>query len=365
MSSKIVLDLKHKPDNPRNSEGSFITLADGSIMYAYTRYRGKDWADHARADISARFSTDDGKTWTGKERLLVKNEGKCNVMSVSLLRLADGRIALFYLRKDSFRSCVAYMRTSRDEARTWSKPTRCIGAPGYFCVNNDRIIQLKSGRILIPAALHRARLETDLMRPGVMDVHGVAIFYYSDDEGKTWKESTDWWALPVRSTSGLQEPGVVELKNGKLFCYCRTSTGRQWQLFSRDGGDTWTPPEPSRFRSPCSPLCIKRIPATGDLLAIWNDYSPRWKNVMKARGESSWMRTPLTVAVSSNEGKTWKKTKLIEKDPKRGFCYTAIHFTNDAVLLAYCNGGRKSAVLQNSCIRRITLDWLYERKCKG
>ena len=69
----------------------------------------------------------------------------------------------------------------------------------------------------------------------------------------------------------------------------------------------------------------------------------------------------LPLAVSKDEGKTWCRAKLIEEDPRRGFCYIAVHFTEDAVLLAYCCGGRCSGVLQDSCIRRISLDWIYAR----
>jgi len=358
MGSKIVAELKHKPNNPRNSEGSFVTLADGRIMYAYTRYYGRDWADHGTAEIRARYSCDGGKTWSRTDRLLVANEGRRNVMSASLLRLADGRIALFYARKNSWQDTHTYMRTSTDEAASWGKPVLCIPAPGYFVVNNDRIVQLKNGRLILPTSYHRARLEGTEMSPEGIDLRGIVLFYYSDDGGATWQESADWLALPVRSAMGLQEPGVVELKGGTLYGWCRTDTGRQWQFTSRDKGDTWTRPEPSRFRSPCSPLSMKRIPATGDLLAVWNDHSPRWKSARRRR-KSSWDRTPLAVAISSDEGKTWRKTKLIEKDPARGFCYTAIHFTDDAVLLAYCCGGKGSAVLQDTLIRRITLDWLY------
>jgi len=74
---------------------------------------------------------------------------------------------------------------------------------------------------------------------------------------------------------------------------------------------------------------------------------------------SSWGRTPLAMAISSDEGKTWKLTKLLEDDPRRGFCYTAIHFVENALLLAYCCGGLRSGVLQDTRIRRVTLDWLY------
>ncbi len=57
MGSKIVLKLVHDKGKMRNSEGSFVTLADGRIMYAYTRFRGGSWSDEGAADIAARYST--------------------------------------------------------------------------------------------------------------------------------------------------------------------------------------------------------------------------------------------------------------------------------------------------------------------
>ena len=64
MKSDIVLSLPAIPGNPRNSEGSFVTLADGHILFAYSSYSGESWSDHASADIAARVSTDDGNTWS-------------------------------------------------------------------------------------------------------------------------------------------------------------------------------------------------------------------------------------------------------------------------------------------------------------
>jgi hypothetical protein len=89
--------------NPRNTEGAFVTLKDGRILLAYSRFSGT--SDHAAATITGRFSSDGGRTWTETDTPVVGNEGGMNVMSVSLLRLADGRIALFYLRKNSLGDC--------------------------------------------------------------------------------------------------------------------------------------------------------------------------------------------------------------------------------------------------------------------
>jgi hypothetical protein len=227
MPNAIVLDLPHGPNNPRNSEGAFATLRDGRIIFIYTRYYGDDWVDEATARLCARYSSDGGCTWTVEENNVVENEGRCNVMSVSLLRLQDGRLGLWYLRKDDIDNCHAYLRFSDDD-RTWSEPVCCIPAPGYFVVCNDRVVQLTGGRLIIPAAYDRNPLPPGADPHNIyasFDGRGIAIWFLSDDHGITWRESRDWWALPVRSTSGLQEPGVVELGDGRLYAYCRTDVG--------------------------------------------------------------------------------------------------------------------------------------------
>lgn len=361
MTNRIVYWLKHKKNNPRNSEGAFITLGTGEILYAYSQYDGQDWHDNASAVIASIVSSDGGFTWSKKPRILVENEGGCNVMSPSLLRLGDGRIALFYLRKNSLHDCRLYMRTSVDEGVSWGDPSLCIPAPGYFVVNNDRVVRLKNGRIVIPAAYHRPLREDDAKTMAGVDWRAITLFYFSDDDGVSWEESLDWWGLPVRNKSGMQEPGIVEMTKGRLYAWARTDAGRQWHMFSKTFGKTWCQPRPSKFRSPCSALSIKRNPATGDWLAVWNDHRKRWlSKEMLDHLDDSWGRTPLVMAVSRDHGRSWSKPMLLENDPHLGFCYTAIHFTERGVLLAYCCGGNGSGVLQDSCIRFVGYDVLYE-----
>ncbi len=362
MPGRVVLELKASPGNPRNSEGSFVALRDGRILFAYTKFTG-DRTDEGSAVIAARYSSDGGRTWTTRDRVLVENEARQNVMSVSLLRLSDGRIALFYLRKNGPHDCRLWMRTSRDEARTFSRATCCTRAPGYFVVNNDRVVAvrathaspLRPERLVVPAAFHRLKRRTKTDKRAI-DFACLAVYFLSDDLGKTWREGRHWRACPENCDSGLQEPGVVELKSGRLFSWARTTLGSQYGMFSGDGGESWSRPSPTPFRSPLSPMSVKRIPATGHLLAVWNDRSGRFKRLGKP-AEVTHERTPLAAAVSADEGRTWMHHTLIEHDPRMGFCYTAVHFAaDDHVLLAYCAGGRKPPyILSHLRIRRIPL----------
>lgn len=45
-----VLFLEAKQNNPRNGEGSFISLKNGGILYAFTEYFGDYWNDTCIAE---------------------------------------------------------------------------------------------------------------------------------------------------------------------------------------------------------------------------------------------------------------------------------------------------------------------------
>ncbi len=323
-------------------------------MFAYTRFTGGG-DDNATADIAAVYSADGGLTWPKSPEIIVKNDAAENVMSASLLRLRDGRLALFYLKKNGLDDCRLWLRLSSDEARTWGPAALAIPAPGYFVVNNDRIIQLGSGRLIAPAAFHRLKGE-DRHDMKNFDPRAIALFFLSDDDGQTWRESATWWALPNLTGTGLQEPGAIELRDGTLYGWARTDRGGQYELISKDGGDTWTPPVPSPFKSPNSPLSMKRVPGSGDLLAVWNDHSGRFpfpKDHALYGG-----RTPLVSAVSRDEGKTWEHFKEVEADPRAGYCYTAIGFLGKHAFLAYWMAeSRAGATATRLRLRRLAVDW--------
>ena len=262
--TKIRL-LPPKPENPRNSEGDFIQLKDGRILFVYTHFTGGD-GDHDAAYLAGRYASDGGQTWSKEDVAVLPNEGGMNVMSVSLVRLQNGEIALFYARKNALDDDRVYMRTSQDEARTWSEAVRCIEPGGYYVLNNDRAVQLSSGRLVLPVARHN-------VPGGEWTSRGVAQCFLSDDNGKTWRRSASELEGPPESQTGLQEPGIVELRDRRLMMLCRTDQGSQFRSYSSDGGDHWSPAEPTNIKSPVSPATVERIPKTNDLLLVWNDHS--------------------------------------------------------------------------------------------
>src|SRR5690606_38917511 len=145
---------------------------------------------------------------------------------------------------------------------------------------------------------------------------------------RSWKSGSE--ALAPKGII-TQEPGVVELKNGDIMMFIRATGGKQLVSYSKDKGQTWSDAVAYNLDSPLSPASIERIPSTGDLFAIWNNNDGSNK---ETKGE----RTPLTIAISKDDGKTWQKVKNIEIDPDGWYCYMGIHFDKKNVLLSYCAG---------------------------
>ena len=263
------------PDNPRNSEGDFVRLANGDILYVYTHYYGDKGGDNDHAYLASRRSSDGGQTWTGEDELVLPNEGKLNVMSVTLRRLPDGRIALFYLVNETSEDCRPYMRISAEEAKTWRERVELVSQPSFNVVNNDRVEILPDGRILVPVARHQYNSDGTKIDFG----KSADVFcLISDDAGKTWREGAK---APASEGVIYQEPGLCALADGRILMYMRTESGSQYFAYSSDGGQSWSQPAPSVLASPRSPALIKRIPGSGNLLAVWNPLLGRptgWRN---------------------------------------------------------------------------------------
>ena len=235
-----ILLYEATPEHPRYTEGSVLVLGDGSLLYATTEFSNSG-SDFAAARIIGRESQDGGRTW-GPPRELQENTGGKNVMSVTLRRLqapADpGTVALFYLEKNEFDDLDLKVRFSDDDARTFGDPVLVTGNDGYHVVNNDRITQLSSGRLLAPAA----------STENVQTVnHFVSHCYLSDDGGRSWRDGVGSVDYAQR---GAMEPEVIELRDGRILMIVRTQLGHIAAAYSEDGGDTWSDPKSFDVQAP-------------------------------------------------------------------------------------------------------------------
>ena len=331
--------------HPRNTEGAFAELRNGDILYAFSRFIGAS-NDESDAEIACMVSHDNGESF-GEERSMIKKmEGDGNIMSVSFLRMLDGALGIFYLRKFRTESgvncCIPHLSKSYDEGQTWGEPKRCIQNDDYYVLNNDRVIRLSTGRVIFAASLHP--------RDASM---GHVVFFVSDDDCETFREIKQHLDLPfTHPFSGLQEPGVVELPDGRIWAWARTAHAYQFEAFSEDGGETWSDVRPNEFfTSPNSPMSVKRL-KNGNMVAVFNPI-PMYNNRFEVEEDEDFAtmpyrkrvchpfsvysgRTPYVVAVGKDHSKGFCPRLLLLEDAPRGeYCYAAMLERDDFLLVAY------------------------------
>ena len=96
---------------------------------------------------------------------------------------------------------------------------------------------------------------------------------------------------PVRRSPAKPDAGGSLGEAGTLHALLRTSEGgRAWECDSTDGGETWSRCVRSELRNPNSGADMIRL-ASGEVIACFNDCETG--------------RTPLTLALSLDEGRTW------------------------------------------------------------
>jgi hypothetical protein len=299
---------------PRYSEADVIELTDGRLLLAVGRKSGSD--DFAPAAIVTYTSLDGGLTWDDQPREVQGPfDDVGGTYSVSLCR-SPGGIHLFFLARgpDAHRDTRVYQIVSTDEGATWGKPQRVSQRGGYHIVNNARVIRTSRGRMIVPIAF------TDAL-PAHHDQQRAFVLF-SDDDGLTWKQSNE---LSPGENKPLMEPGVVECADGSLYMTLRTKMGVLYEARSRDDGATWSDLGPTKLPSPVAPSTVSRDPTSADLWMFWIN-----------RGKGTWkQRTPLSLAVSHDHGRTWDAPRDIENDPHHSYGYVSVDVIHGSVLLTY------------------------------
>lgn len=259
-------------------------LADGRLMTIFGTTAGPEVDITNRVYIA--FSGDEGVTWTGLRVLADSSQGSISRNPCCYVH-SDGTIFAFYnwVRDGFFAICY---QTSRDGGETWGErvPMDIPTQAGLL----SSAIRLKDGRIVLPIYREREKGSD----------HWLGAMMLSNDDGKTWTLGGDF---DVDCRQGVTEPSVAELSNGDIYCLMRTTTGYQYQSWSRDRGLTWEKPTQSAFPSPNACATLKRL-ASGHLIFIWDNN--------ELSGGNGTPRYPFFVAMSEDDGKTWPYRKMIE-----------------------------------------------------
>ena len=311
----IVTVAESTPQYPRKSEGDVIELQDGRLLLVYMEFAG-DGSDFAETRLVAQESADGGLTWDRHRVVTETTPGDLNVYSPNLIRAADGRMLLIFMRQHSAEppSITHHVWQSTDEGESFS-PLVEIAPWRDYSLCNAVVRRLASGRLLLP------------VNPADRGVRGpwgqsyAVTVICSDDDGLNWQEADNRVCLPMR---GAMEPHVAETRDGRVLMVMRSQLGSLFVSESADDGRTWSLPQTTGLRTPESCPELTRIPATGDLLMIWNSspYDPGFRSHYGKR-------SPLTAAVSRDEGRSWERPRDIEDDPSRAFSNPGCRFTRE------------------------------------
>ncbi len=194
-----------------------------------------------------------------------------------------GRLRLLHSEMFGEQFCTSSVveQTSDDGGVTWTAPRAAISA--ICTLLRNKPIELRDGRWLLPAYVE-ATYESQ--------------FFVSFNRGDDWLPLS---APQLTLQYGNLQPAVVQRTDGSLFALMRSSGGAgfSWQAMSLAGFQWWFAPLEA-LPNPGSGLDMIRL-SSGHYIVAYND--------------SASQRSPLSVALSADEGRTWSRGRVIDDAP--------------------------------------------------
>ena len=218
---------------------------------------------------------------------------------------------------------------STDDGATWSEP--CEIAPDDPLASGpvkDKPIVLHDGTWLAPNSRETADtwdLFTDR----------------STDDGRTWQHS-EFVALNHEEFEGKGaiQPTLWESQPGVVHMLVRTTAGRIWRSDSNDGGKNWAPLYETELPNNNSGIDLAKLD-DGTLALVYNHTSVHG------------LRSPLSIALSFNNGETWPYRLDIESEEGE-FSYPAIIPTTMGMAITY-TWKRERVAFWHGSIEQVTL----------
>jgi len=224
-------------------------------------------------------STFDGKAWT--EPAVVGSEPGQPCWNPVLFKTAKDKLVLWYKAGPSPERWTGYARTSADAGKTWTPPE--MMPAGFWGPVRAKPMQLKDGTILAGTSVESYRNWTPYVDR-------------SADDGATWTRSN---AFPLPGKFKQIQPTLFEAAGGRVVALMRSGTLKICRAESTDGGVTFTPAVEIAVPNPNSGIDAVRTDK-GDAFLIYNP--------------TAVARTPISLARSTDDGKTWKKVADLEAE---------------------------------------------------
>lgn len=305
--------LHHQKGENASKNGRVVTMADNRFDH------NGDLPSHI--DVYERHSDDNGATWSTHKMVVGTDAdhalvgGNHGFGDVSLVECASGKIVAImvggpgYFGSTPSNPIVPTIITSTDGGDTWSTP-RTLTEELYKTTYNEGAVQgsfAGSGRGLMLQRQKDEQLNGRIMfamshRFANNNVQEYII--YSDDEGNTWKFSTQ------SAYSGGDESKLVELADGTVMISVRQNGQRGYNT-STDGGVTWG--TQAKWADIDGNAC------NGDILYVN-------KHVMLHSYPNNGSRKNLTIKASFDDGKSWSNPYVVCAP---GASYSTMDVTKD------------------------------------
>ncbi|MEU9202849.1 sialidase family protein [Streptomyces sp. NPDC048332] len=298
--------LRPRPDDPGVREAllpaphpgdshsaSLLELDDGDLLCAW--FNGPDEGDRDTNVVLSRLPLG-GDRWAGAVALSA--DPHRSEQNPVLDQRPDGTVWLFHPSNEPHDQKTAHLvaRTSHDGGRTWDPAHIAHDGPGVFVRNPP--LDPGDGSLLLPA--YRCRAEGE---------HSTVLI--SEDEGVSWKEHD------VGGSDHLVQMSVVRRVDGTLLGLLRSrAADRIHATVSTDAGRTWSGAVPTELPNNNSGVQVTRLDS-GALALVYNHASLergefRWVGEGEGRRRKA-LRTPLTVALSDDDGRTWPVRRDLQR----------------------------------------------------
>jgi BNR repeat protein len=319
-SAELIFPLHPK----HNHAPGIAELQGGDLFVTWYRGSGERTADDV-AVYASRFSKTAGKWQEPYVLADTPNFPDCNT---ALFVDRQKRLWLFYptILANTWESCLTNFkiasRLSFDNSPQWDEQGLIFLKPDDFGPTANKLLDERIAELGSELSAERkARLDvlrerlgdklyqrlgwqprckpTELpsgriLLPLYSDTFSISIMAITDDGGKTWRASQ-----PLIGFGNIQ-PTVLRRDDGTLVAYMRENGGRRRIRIaeSRDDGMSWGPVGVTDLPNPGAGVDGVRLD-NGHWLLIYND--------------TTIGRSSLAASLSLDEGRTWSKTRHLER----------------------------------------------------
>lgn len=222
-------------------------------------------------------------------------------------------IFLYYKVGKTIENWKTFLTVSHDGGKTFDEPFELVpGDIGGRGPVKNKILVLSDGRLLAPASIEKSvdwRCFIDMSFDGGLNFEKHEIPLPDEKNEKN-------------AVIAMIQPTLWESKNGKVHALLRTNMNYAYRTDSNDYGVTW-----------CMPY-ITDVPNNNSGLDLAKNKNGFIALVSNPVAENAGKRTPLTVAISNDNGISFAEAAVLE-DGEGEFSYPAIIDDEDTFHITY------------------------------